>query len=72
LKDHVPMSARATDQAPLRVLESANMPAVLIELAYLSNPAQEKAIAGDAFQAGFVQAFYDAVVRYRGSIGGAQ
>ncbi|HEY7285190.1 MAG TPA: N-acetylmuramoyl-L-alanine amidase [Vicinamibacterales bacterium] len=72
LKDHVPMSARANDQAPLRVLESANMPAVLVELGYLSNPAQEKAIAGDAFQAGFVQAFYDAVVRYRGSIGGAQ
>ena len=72
LKDHVPLSARATDQAPLRVLESANMPAVLIELGYLSNPAQEKAIAGDAFQNGFVQAFYDAVVRYRESIGGAQ
>ena len=49
-----------------------NMPAVLIELGYLSNPAQEKAITGDAFQNGFVQAFYDAVVRYRESIGGAQ
>ncbi len=71
LKDRVPLSARAADQAPLRVLESANMPAVLIELGYLSNPAQEKAIAGDAFQNGFVQAFYDAVVRYRESIGGA-
>jgi hypothetical protein len=31
-----------TEQAPLRVLESANMPAVLIELGYLSNPEQEK------------------------------
>lgn len=71
LKEHVPLSARAIDQAPLRVLESANMPAVLIELGYLSNPAQEKAISGDAFQNGFVQAFYDAVVRYRGSIGSA-
>jgi len=72
LKDRVPLSSRANDQAPLRVLESANMPAVLIELGYLSNPAQEKAITGDAFQNGFVQAFYDAVVRYRESIGGAQ
>ena len=72
LKDHVPLSSRANDHAPLRVLESANMPAVLIELGYLSNPAQEKAITGEAFQNGFVQAFYDAVVRYRESIGGAQ
>jgi N-acetylmuramoyl-L-alanine amidase len=71
LKDRVPLSTRATDQAPLRVLESANMPAVLVELGYLSNPAQEKAIAGEAFQNGFAQAFYEAVVRYRGSIGGA-
>jgi len=72
LKDRVPLSARPIDQAPLRVLESANMPAVLVELGYLSNPAQEKAIAGDAFQNGFAQAFYDAVVHYRESIGGAQ
>jgi N-acetylmuramoyl-L-alanine amidase len=70
LKDHVPLSARPTDLAPLRVLESANMPAVLIELGYLSNAGQEKAIVGDSFQNGFVQAVYDAVVRYRGSIGG--
>ena len=71
MKDRVPMSTRPADQAPLRVLESANMPAVLVELGYLSNPAQEKAIAGEAFQNSFAQAFYDAVVKYRESIGGA-
>ena len=65
LKDRVPLAARAADRAPLRVLESANMPAVLVELGYLSNPDQEKLIASDAFQHAFVQAFYDAVVRFR-------
>ena len=43
------------------------MPAVLIEVGYLSNPEQEKAIASDGFQGALVQALYDAVVRYRDS-----
>jgi N-acetylmuramoyl-L-alanine amidase len=63
------MAARPTDRAPLRVLESANMPAVLVELGYLSNPEQEKLVTGDAFQSTFVQAFYEAVVRFRDALG---
>jgi N-acetylmuramoyl-L-alanine amidase len=69
LKDRIPMAARPTDRAPLRVLESANMPAVLVELGYLSNPEQEKLVTGDAFQSTFVQAFYEAVVRFRDALG---
>jgi N-acetylmuramoyl-L-alanine amidase len=68
LQGKVPMSARARSQAPLRVLESANMPAVLIEVGYLSNPDQERLIGGESFQNGLVQAIYDAVVRYRDSL----
>jgi N-acetylmuramoyl-L-alanine amidase len=67
-RDRVPLAGHPTDQAPLRVLESANMPAVLIELGYLSNPEQEKLLAADAFQGTFVQAVYDAVVRFRDSL----
>ncbi len=37
LHDHVPLAARPIERAPLRVLESANMPAVLVELGYLTN-----------------------------------
>jgi len=44
------------------------MPAVLIEVGYLSNPEQEKLIAGEPFQNTVVQAIYDAVVRYRDSL----
>ena len=34
-------------RAPLRLLKGLNMPAVLIEMAYLANPAQEKAAASE-------------------------
>jgi N-acetylmuramoyl-L-alanine amidase len=68
LKDHVPMAAKPSDEAVLRVLESANMPAVLIELGYLSNPAQEKAMAAEPFQSGVVAAVYQAIVQYRDSL----
>ncbi len=63
--DRVPLSDRPVTSAPLRVLESANMPAVLIEMGYLTNPDQEKQLAGAEFQNTFVQAVIDAMVRYR-------
>ena len=66
--DHVPLAVTPVDRAPLRVLESTNMPAVLIELGYLTNPDQEKLMTGDAFQNAFVQAVYDSVVRFRDSL----
>jgi N-acetylmuramoyl-L-alanine amidase len=68
----VPVAPRPIDRAPLRVLESANMPAVLIELGYLSNADQAKVLAVDGFQNNAAQAIYDAIVRYRDSIGGTR
>jgi N-acetylmuramoyl-L-alanine amidase len=67
LQDHVPLAARSFEQAPLRLLEGANMPAVLIEMGYLSNPAQEKQLAGGELHAAVVQAVYDAIVKFRES-----
>jgi len=64
-RDRVPLSSRAIDRAPLRVLESANMPAVLIELGYLTNAEQAKLLTSEAFQATAVQAIYEAIVRFR-------
>ena len=63
--DHAPLSAGPVDRAPLRVLESANMPAVLLELGYLTNPEQAKLLAGDALQTAVVQALFDAIVKFR-------
>jgi N-acetylmuramoyl-L-alanine amidase len=64
-RDRVPLASRAVAAAPLRVLESANMPAVLIEMGYLTNPDQEKQLGGAEFQNTFVQAVIDAVLRFR-------
>ena len=68
--DRVPLAGRAVDRAPLRVLESANMPAVLVELGYLTNREQAKMIASDAFQNVVVQALFDAIVKFRDSLPG--
>ncbi|HWW86055.1 MAG TPA: N-acetylmuramoyl-L-alanine amidase [Vicinamibacterales bacterium] len=65
MRDRVPLATTPVDRAPLRVLESANMPAALIEAGYLTNPEQEKAIASEGFQGALVQSIYDAVVRFR-------
>ena len=70
LHDRVPLSPRPVDQAPLRILESANMPAVLIEMGFLTNADQEKALAGADFQTAFVQAIYDSLLRFRDRLAG--
>jgi len=68
LRNRVPLSVHPIDRAPLRILESANMPAVLLEMGFLSNAEQEKQLTVDAFQAGVVQSIYEAVVRFRDSL----
>jgi N-acetylmuramoyl-L-alanine amidase len=65
LKGRIPLGAHPVDRAPMRVLEPANMPAVLVEMGFLTNADQEKLLAGDAFQNTLVQAIYDSVVRFR-------
>ena len=65
LRELVPMSSRAIQQAPFRVLVGANMPAVLVEIAFLSNPQQERDAAGDTFQNAVVQALVTGIVRFR-------
>jgi len=62
---HTPMGPRPLQQAPMRVLGGANMPAALVEIAYLTNADQEQGVQSAEFQAGLVQAMYDAVVRFR-------
>jgi len=65
LRGRVTMSPRALMQAPFRVLVGANMPAVLIELGFLTNPAQEAQLASDAYQNEIVQALVEAIIRFR-------
>ena len=68
LEKHVPAGPRPLQQAPMRVLSGANMPAALVEMVYLSNSEQEQRVKSDDFQGGIVQALYDAVVRFKSSL----
>jgi N-acetylmuramoyl-L-alanine amidase len=69
LRGRVEMSPNAVQQAPFRVLVGANMPAVLVEIGYLSNAEQEKALASAAYQDQVALALYDAVARFRDYVG---
>ena len=68
LRRRVEMSPNPVQQAPFRVLVAANMPAVLVELAFLSNPEEERLLATDEFKNKIVQALYDAILRYRSRV----
>jgi N-acetylmuramoyl-L-alanine amidase len=65
LRAQVPMSPRPRHEAPLRVLTGVNMPAALIEMAYLSNAEQERLAQTDAYQNSVAQALYNAIVQFR-------
>src|SRR4029077_2309806 len=62
---HVPMSPRAVQRAGMRVLTGANMPAALIEMAYLNNAEQAIKAKSDDFRKGVADAVYEAVARFR-------
>jgi len=65
LREHVPMSPRAIQQAPFRVLVGANMPAVLVEMGFITNAEQEKQLVSEAFQSSIVQSIVDSLTRFR-------
>ena len=71
LRGRVGVDVRPVERAPFRVLESANLPAVLVDLGFLSNPDQEKVLGGAAFQNAFAQSVLDALVRFRGHLSGS-
>lgn len=68
LASRVPMGPRPRQDAPLRLLMGANMPAAIIEMGYLTNPEQENLLRSEPYQGMIAQALYDAIVRFRGYI----
>ena len=62
LQRQVPMSGHPIRQAPMRLLAAANMPAALVEVAYLTNPQQEARLNTDDFK---TDRRTSAVQRYR-------
>ena len=56
---------RGVKQAPFRVLMGANMPAVLVELGFLSNPEEEAKAQSPTHQADLVAALVRATQRFK-------
>jgi N-acetylmuramoyl-L-alanine amidase len=55
---------RGVKQAPFRVLVGATMAAVLLEVAFISHPEEEKLLIADAYQNKVVGAIVDGIARY--------
>ncbi len=65
LRARLPMSPRGVQQAPLRVLVGANMPAALVEMGFISNPDQEAQLVSPAFQNAVVDGLVESIIRFR-------
>lgn len=62
---------RGVKQAPFRVLVGAAMPAVLVELAFISNTDEEKLLNSDAYQSRVAAALVRGIGRFLGEREGA-
>jgi N-acetylmuramoyl-L-alanine amidase len=65
LGDRIEVGRRGVQQGPIRVLIGVNMPAVLIEMGYLTNLEEAQALASSAHQADIVQALTDTIGAFR-------
>ncbi len=59
---------RGVRQAPFTVLMGAKMPAVLVELGFLSNPEEEERLKSPVYRAELVDALVQAVSRFKRQI----
>lgn len=65
LNETLQLKDRGVKQAPFRVLMGATMPAVLVELGFLSNPDEEKKLQDPAYRTALVDSLTRAVGRYK-------
>jgi N-acetylmuramoyl-L-alanine amidase len=64
LNDALGITNRGIKQAPFRVLMGATMPAVLIEVAFISNADEEIRLRDPAFKDRLADAIFDSIERY--------
>lgn len=67
----LPMGARPLRQLPSRGLAGLDMPAALIEVAYLTHPGEAATAGAEAFQALIADAVAEVATRFRGRPAGA-
>ena len=65
LRTVVDVRPSGSQAAPFRVLIGANMPAVLVELGFLSNPNEEQKLTSASFQETLVRALFQSIVGFR-------
>ena len=56
---------RGPHEAPFFVLIGANMPAVLVELGYITNPDEARRLSSDAYMKALAQGMVDGIVAYK-------
>tara|TARA_B100001123_G_scaffold163941_1_gene188860 strand:+ start:30751 stop:32268 length:1518 start_codon:yes stop_codon:yes gene_type:complete len=64
LKQRIAMNTQPIQQAPFRVLVGANMPAVLIELGSIYEPAEEYRLTSDRFQTAVVESLVASILKF--------
>jgi N-acetylmuramoyl-L-alanine amidase len=65
LNETLQLKDRGVKQAPFRVLMGATMPAVLVEVGFVSNPEEEKKLQDSSYRLALVEALTRAVGRYK-------
>jgi N-acetylmuramoyl-L-alanine amidase len=65
LNEAVGIGNRGIKQAPFRVLMGATMPAILIEVAFISNPEEERRLRDAAFKDRLAGAILESVKRFQ-------
>lgn len=60
---------RGVKQAPLKVLSGATMPAILVEIGFISNPQEEKIFQDDEFLLKIAEALANAILNYKETAG---
>jgi len=65
LNEALQLRDRGVKQAPFIVLKGAEMPAVLVELGFISNPDEEKKLQDAAYRGALVDSLTKAVGRYK-------
>jgi N-acetylmuramoyl-L-alanine amidase len=65
LNEALQLRDRGVKQAPFIVLKGAEMPAVLVELGFISNPEEEKKLQDATYRGALVDSLTKAVARYK-------
>lgn len=58
-------ASRSIRQAPFRVVSGANIPSVLVELGFLSNPVEGPRLAEASYQQSLAKSLYEGLVKFK-------